>query len=244
MVHHLQKPGQVRGYCGTIVSPLRHLAAEHQDDWDSYVAPLPYASDFQELRSTKLALLIFVFSKHSPGPASSVTITISPDVSSIGFWPEIRFSIIIRAAVLWDLVNELFKVARKCYKSDYDEKIRLEPTCVPGDYILASRPPIATSAFECLAGDAYSESLPRRHRPYHVLSVRSKYQSILEEGIENSVSISCITGVRQKGDTPDKIWRRSVRPETKSSQPWKIYSIKKTWNSLLLSGLPARRHQR
>lgn len=95
-------------------------------------------------------------------------------------------------------------------KANHDKRVQSKQTFVPGDSIFIETLPPSTCPAERLAAEGYTTLLPRRLRPYHIISVRSKYVKIWHHGIENTVSIRRVTRARRE----DEEYNNDVTDET------------------------------
>lgn len=91
--YHPQTSGQVKRYNKKTVMCLRHYVTEHQDDWEIFVRPLPYAYNKPVSRSTGVFPFRLVLSRH-PIRAKSLSDTFSPQFLRIfpGMYP-LAFSV-------------------------------------------------------------------------------------------------------------------------------------------------------
>lgn len=81
--YHLQSNGQVKQYNSTIISRLRQLVAEHQQDSNSPVTYLAYTDSVLEYWSKKPIAFSAGLGRHLPGLASSAATDIPPDANNI-----------------------------------------------------------------------------------------------------------------------------------------------------------------
>lgn len=156
-----------------------------------------------------------------------------PDVDEIYFPLVMKTWVVNRAALLRRLADKNLNVRQPGYKSDHDKEARFGAACAPGDYLFVDRPLSTISAAKRLVAERYPKLIPKRHGPYHVLNVGPKFPKVLEDGVENSVSIDCVLRVTKENDALDQTLEKLTDPNKQVANPQIIRKSTRRCSSML-----------
>lgn len=187
--YHPQANGQVERFNRTIASRQQHYVAEHRCDWDAFVLPLTYVYNSQVHRATKLPPCSLFLTRRAPGPAT-VLYFLSPQMANKNTALSQRLRLIHKTTFLRQAASDSLRKAQQQHKAKYDNQVRFEPFFAPGDHVFVERPLLTASPAERLASEGYSKLLRKRLSPYRIIRTGPEYVKILQDGIENVVSIN------------------------------------------------------
>lgn len=159
--------------------------------------PLAYACKVQVQRTTKLPPFRLAITRLPLGP-TALALLVLPDVSEIDAPIANRQRLIHRAALLNKMADSNSKKVQAGYKKDYVKSVRFEQRFAAVDDVFVERPPFMASAADHAAYGGYLKLLSRRKGPFRVNRVASEYAKINQDRIQNTVTISMLTGATKE----------------------------------------------
>lgn len=188
--YHPETNNTVERSNSAILSRFRHYVSENQTEWDSYLLPLTYAYNSQVHRSIKVFPFSPVLARTPPRPATVVSqrpsLVPNDDVASLLY---IRLELIRWANSLHKKAENNLELAEKKCKRHLDHQVQLASIFNEGEEFYQDRPAIFRSADEKAAAEGYNKLLPREKGPSEAVYVNDNMLSILQDGLENTISI-------------------------------------------------------
>ena len=210
--YHPQSNGQTERFNRTPLQRLRHYVEEPQRDWDDYGQPLTFAYNTQVHRSTETTPFDLVLTRPPSGLIIPVTVPQDAGIHREDPRTLVQYK---RASLrkLRDALNRAqtkLTASQKRYKEDFDKKVRFRPVVGAGDFVYVDRPPRPLTSVErhtraqgTTGMDELSvKILPRTEGLSRVCSATDTTVLIEQNGVENRVSIDCVTKMpRGAGET-------------------------------------------
>lgn len=121
-----------------------------------------------------------------------------PEFGEIDSRLAYRLRLVHRAVLLRSMADRNYRQAQAGYKKDHDRCVRFDPRFAEGAYVLVERPILMASAVDCMFFVGFSKLLTCHKRPYRVISFRSEFVKIDQDGIQNTISINRLARVARE----------------------------------------------
>lgn len=210
--NHFQTTGQTERYNRTLVTRLRHLVGEHQDDLDHYVQPLTYGYNMEVHRLTGLTPFDLVLSPDTLNPI------IGPPRPAL---KNNRSNTTARAVKdeLFDRLDNMFVPARVNlataqgrYKRDHDKRVRTILRIRTGDKVfLANRSGRAHADTDRADTLIQLKLSPPASRPHDVIGATDTTASISVISVHETAYLNRVTLLPNASDAPDDASAKDLR---------------------------------
>lgn len=170
-------------------SRLRCYITKSQKNWDTFVFFLTCDYNVQLLRTKKLpacSLAIILL----PRGCIVIATAMTPDVSQIYSTLAYGLYLIHRAALINKSGDSNYRKGKAGYKKGYNKHVRFRSFLIVADYVIVEGSPLMTTATDRKGFEGYSKLLSSHTDPYLVIGVGREYAKIIQNGIQNTVSIN------------------------------------------------------
>lgn len=162
--YHPRTNGQVQGCKKPIVARLPNYIEEHQDRWDEYFQPLPYAYDLPVHRLTGTTAFGLLPSRPPPSillkGESVPNIHLGDDLNRTTV--QVKNSVLERRRKTLGATQVKLTASQRRYQAVFDCEVRMVETVVAGDDVLAD---IARNTKRCiLEGTDMDKSFERSRK--------------------------------------------------------------------------------
>lgn len=91
------------------------------------------------------------------------------------------------------MANVNLRQSKEAQEANEEKRVQFEPTFASGDSFVIEKPQLSISLVELLTAERHTKLRPQQLAPYRTISVGPEYVKGWHDGIENTVSINCIT---------------------------------------------------